>query len=97
MDRLMSRLDILEENIDRFKKKSASFEGEQLLDNQDLLQLLKISSRTLQRYRSEGKLKYYTITGKIYYKQSDLEEFVQDSFNDSRHLKRGKTNRKSHF
>lgn len=31
-------------------------EDEKLLDNQDLAFLLKVSKRTLQRYRSDGKL-----------------------------------------
>ena len=36
-------------------------ENERLLDNQDLAFLLKVSFRTLQRYRLKGKLPYFTI------------------------------------
>ena len=36
-------------------------EDEKLLDNQDLAFLLKVSKRTLQRYRSDGKLPYFMI------------------------------------
>ena len=53
----------------------------ELLDNQDLLQMLKISNRSLQRYRSIGKLPYYTISGKLYYKLSDVHQFIRESFN----------------
>ena len=35
-------------------------ENERLLDNQDLAFLLKVSFRTLQRYRLKGKLPYFT-------------------------------------
>ena len=65
----------------RFTKKRNSIDGEELLDNQDLLQMLKISNRSLQRYRSIGKLPYYTISGKLYYKLSDVHQFIRESFN----------------
>ncbi|MFX8933875.1 helix-turn-helix domain-containing protein, partial [Acinetobacter baumannii] len=48
---------------------------------QDLLQMLKISNRSLQRYRSIGKLPYYTISVKLYYKLSDVHQFIRESFN----------------
>jgi len=56
MERLIDRLDMLSDHIDDLKKKRNSIDGEELLDNQDLLQMLKISNRSLQRYRSIGKL-----------------------------------------
>ncbi|MGJ1484215.1 helix-turn-helix domain-containing protein [Sphingobacterium multivorum] len=81
MERLMGRLDMLGDNIDELHKKRNSIDGEELLDNQDLLQMLKISNRSLQRYRSIGKLPYYTISGKLYYKLSDVHQFIRESFN----------------
>ncbi len=42
-------------------------EDEKLLDNQDLAFLLKVSYRTLQRYRTSGKLPYFMIAHKTYY------------------------------
>jgi hypothetical protein len=62
------------------KNQHAIIDGEELLDNQDILQILKISPRSLQRYRSSGKLPYYTISGKIYYKLSDVHQFIRESF-----------------
>jgi hypothetical protein len=81
MERLMDRLDMLGDNIENFQKKRNNIDGEELLDNQDLLQMLKISNRSLQRYRSNGKLPYYTISGKLYYKLSDVHQFIRESFN----------------
>ncbi len=49
---------------------------EKLLDNQDLAFLLKVSKRTLQRYRSDGKLPYFMIGHKTYYRVNDVREFV---------------------
>jgi len=52
-------------------------EDEKILDNQDLAFLLKVSKRTLQRYRSDGKLSYFAIGHKTYYKVNDVREFVR--------------------
>lgn len=81
MERIMDRFDILKEHINDTRKLHNSIDGEELLDNQDLLQMLKVSSRSLQRYRSSGKLPYYTISGKLYYKLSDIHQFIRESFN----------------
>ncbi|WP_137905842.1 helix-turn-helix domain-containing protein [Chryseobacterium sp. 2VB] len=80
MERIMTRFDILGEKLSRKQNDLNSIDGEQLLDNQDVLQLLKISSRTLQRYRSDKKLPYYTISGKLYYKLSDVHQLIRESF-----------------
>lgn len=80
MERIMGRFDILSDHLDDAQKKRNSIDGEELLDNQDLLQMLKISNRSLQRYRSIGKLPYYTISGKLYYKLSDVHRFIRESF-----------------
>lgn len=84
MERIMERFDILMELANSSKNQRSIIDGEELLDNQDVLQMLKISSRSLQRYRSSGKLPYYTISGKIYYKLSDVHQFIRESFNAPR-------------
>jgi len=52
-------------------------EDETLLDNQDLAFLLKVSYRTLQRYRSSKKLSFFMVGHKTYYRTSDVREFVR--------------------
>ena len=52
-------------------------EDEKLLDNQDLAFLLKVSCRTLQRYRTSKKLPYFMVGHKTYYRTSDVREFVR--------------------
>ncbi|GGF14338.1 helix-turn-helix domain-containing protein [Flavobacterium limi] len=81
MERIIERFDLMSSHISELEKKRGSVDGEELLDNQDILQMLKISSRSLQRYRSSGRLPYYTISGKIYYKLSDVHQFIRESFN----------------
>lgn len=44
--------------------------------------LLKISIRSLQYYRSSGKLPFSKISGKVYYKSSDVHEFIRKSFEE---------------
>ena len=53
-------------------------DGERLLDNQDLCELLNTSKRSIQRYRSSGTLKY-----QVYYKESDVQEFLRTHFKES--------------
>ena len=81
MERIMERFDLVKEHIISKQSKYIEIDGEQLLDNQDVLQLLKISSRSLQRYRTEKKLPYYTISGKLYYKLSDVHQLIRNSLN----------------
>lgn len=83
MKRIMQRFDIIDELCKARCNSLQTVDGEELLDNQDLLLMLKISNRSLQRYRSDGKLPYYSISGKIYYKRSDVEQVIRDSFSRS--------------
>lgn len=53
--------------------------NDKILDNQDLAFLLKVSFRTLQRYRASGKLPYFTISHKTYYRSADIRAFVQEN------------------
>jgi hypothetical protein len=50
------------------------------IDNQDVLQILHISKRTLQTFRDNGTLPYSKIKGKFYYKVSDVEQLLQDNY-----------------
>jgi len=70
MERLMERFDHLKEQVSTQRSRFMEIDGEELLDNQDVM----------QRYCSDEKLPYYTISGKIYYKLSDVHQFVRDSF-----------------
>ncbi|MFN3019598.1 helix-turn-helix domain-containing protein [Chryseobacterium sp. TY3] len=78
MERIMERFDILKEQTISNQSKFIEIDGEVLLDNQDVLQLLKISSRSLQRYRTNKKLASYTIIGKLYYNLSDVHQLIRE-------------------
>lgn len=82
MERIMHRLDILEKQITKKEKPRHKLDGELLLDNQDLCLMLNVSKRTLQRYRSSGKLPYKRIEQKTYYLESDVHSFIRYHFED---------------
>ena len=45
--------------------------------------MLKISRRTLQEYRNEGKLPYIQLGGKVLYKESDIERMLQNGYKEA--------------
>ena len=55
--------------------------GEVFLSGEEVCELLKLSTRTLQEYRSNGTLAYYKIGGKILYKQSDIQAMLERHYN----------------
>lgn len=80
MERIMDRFDRTDKMLDRVIKKNSCLDGEELLDNQDLCLLLKVGIRTLQRYRAIGMLPYFTISGKVFYREKDVHEFIRNRF-----------------
>lgn len=50
------------------------------IDNQDVMQMLHISTRTLQTLRTNGTIPFSKIRGKFYYKVSDIEELLQANY-----------------
>ena len=79
-ERFIGRFDNLDNNLEKMSGRYNFLDGERLLDNQDVCQLLHISKRTLQRYRSSGELPYQTIYHKTYYRESDVDAFIQTHF-----------------
>lgn len=86
MRQIMERFDRNEQLIASLASKELRevkyLDGEQLLDNQDLCELLNTSKRSIQRYRSSGTLKYQMLWHKVYYKESDVQEFLKTHFKE---------------
>ena len=72
MERIMGELYRISRKLDKAE-----------YDNQEVCQLLRISKRTLQRYRNNGALKFHSIYHKTYYKESDLHEFIRNNFDEN--------------
>lgn len=78
MQKLSKKLSEIGQDIKSMINTNEVFdEDEKLLDNQDLAFLLKVSCRTLQRYRSSKKLPFFMVGHKTYYRTSDVREFVR--------------------
>ena len=79
MERLSKKLSELGQDLkSRINTDNVLDENDKILDNQDLAFLLKVSPRTLQRYRTDGKLPFFMISHKTYYRASDIRAFVQE-------------------
>lgn len=53
---------------------------EDWLDNQDVMQTLHISPRTLQTLRSNGILPFSRIGNKLYYRRQDIARLLADNY-----------------
>ena len=79
MERIIERIEIADKKIERLSTQRNCLDGDELLDNQDLMFLLKVSPRTLQRYRSKGILPYLKLDdGRCYYKASDVHKMIRE-------------------
>lgn len=79
METLSKKLNEIGQDIKSLINTSEVFDDEEkILDNQDLAFLLKVSYRTLQRYRTSGKLPYFSIGHKTYYRTDNVRNFVRE-------------------
>lgn len=67
-DQIINRIDEIKAEIKGNPKAAA----DEIIDNADFIQLMKISKRTAQAWRDEGKISFSQVGGKIYYKMSDV-------------------------
>ena len=67
----------IEKKLGRMNRLKDCFDGDELLDNVDLCELLHVTDRTLARYRSKKLIKYYIIDRRIYYRSSEVREFMK--------------------
>ena len=72
----------MNEVLEKLNSKTAP-KQEVFLDNEELIAMLKISRRTEQTWRDEGKISFSQVGSKIYYKLSDVEKTMQDHYNKS--------------
>ena len=76
---LISKINDIHEKVNA---KSAP-KQEVFLDNEEFIAMMKISRRTAQNWRDEGKISFSQVGSKIYYKLSDVEKLMQDYYNKS--------------
>ena len=61
--------------------------GERYLTDKELSARLKVSRRTLQDYRTEGRLPYILLGGKILYRESDIKKILEEEYREAFRLK----------
>ena len=74
---LVGKLDAINQRLTAKEKEPK----EKWLDNQELMQLMKISKRTAQHYRDSGMISFSQVGNKIYYRLSDIEDLLKKHYN----------------
>lgn len=69
----------IEKKLERMNRLKECLDGDTLLDNVDMAELLGVSQRTLARYREKGLIRYYSMkeNGKNFYLASEIQEFLK--------------------
>ena len=70
----------LKARIELLRQSRAEVLKDTWIDNQDVLQTLHISKRTLQTLRTNGTLPYSKVKGKFYYRVADIEQLLQYNY-----------------
>lgn len=78
LDRMMEHINGLAGNY------RPVLDGEYFLTDREVSERLKISRRTLQEYRNEGRIPYIQLGGKVLYKESDIEKMLQAGYRKAR-------------
>ncbi len=84
IDRGDERVADLFRSVKRVEKLLAGLEGptRRTLNGQRFItvsEILRVSRRTLQEYRSAGIIPYYLICGKVIYSESEIAQFLEKS------------------
>ena len=72
LEGVFQRLDEMNKRLSAKEKKPSEI----WLDNQEVMQLLKVSRRCLQNYRDTNLLASAIIGNKLFYKMSDIEDLL---------------------
>ena len=77
----MGSLDRLLDNVEHLTASyRPTLNGERFFTDKEVSARLKVSRRTLQDYRNEGRIAYIQLGGKILYRESDIERMLTDSY-----------------
>jgi len=68
--------------LQQLKGQVAEANDDGIIDDADFCQILNISTRTSQRYRTEGLIPYSVLRQRVYYKESDVWAFIRKNKKD---------------
>lgn len=76
-------LDRMLDGIERMVKNcKPTLNSERYLTDREVSEKLKLSRRTLQDYRNEGRIPYCQLGGKILYRESDILQMLEERYRD---------------
>jgi hypothetical protein len=78
------QFDTLKASIDEIKRnlsKPTASNEVVFIDNQEFIDLMKISPRTAQKWRDEGVIAFSQIGNKIYYRMKDVQLLLDKNYN----------------
>ena len=76
----LDRLSLAMERL--FTGKKPTLSGEHFYTDGELSKKLKLSRRSLQDYRNEGRIPHIKLGGKILYRSSDIEKLLENGYRD---------------
>jgi len=76
---LMKKLDCLIAGLNDYRK----IPEDPFFTNDEFMNLMSISVRTAQLWRDQGLISYSQISGKIYYRMSDIQKLLDDNYHKS--------------
>jgi hypothetical protein len=65
-----------------FTSKKPTLNGDSFYTDEELSKKLKLSRRSLQDYRNQGRIPYIKLGGKILYRSSDIEKLLEYGYRD---------------
>lgn len=74
---LMEKMDALSDYVYSMKQPPEENDDESWVDSHEVCDFLKISERTLQRLRSDGKISFTCLGGKYYYQISEIKKLLK--------------------
>lgn len=69
---LVTRISKIESTLENKSESS----HEKIINNMEFLKLMKVSKRTAQTWRDEGRISFSQQGSKIYYRMSDVQKFL---------------------
>ncbi|MFZ4725861.1 MAG: helix-turn-helix domain-containing protein [Paludibacter sp.] len=78
-EKLLKRLDDLIQNLNENRK----LPSDTFFSNEEFMDLMSLSVRTAQLWRDQGLICYSQISGKIYYRMSDIQKLLDENYHKS--------------
>ncbi len=83
-EEMMSRMDKIQSILEEKQKRPEDI----FFDNQEFVELMKISKRTAQSYRDQGIIAFSQLGSKIYYRMSDIQKLLDTNYRKAFNNKR---------